>query len=89
MKTIKNLFVCLFVVMMLFTNKIFINGEEVNTNDVTVAYIDYNDFVNKENKTDLNKSGYAVEYLNKISEYTGRNYKFIDVSWPIAYGILE
>lgn len=47
---------------------------------VKIGYIDYSGFIQQNSRGDF--AGYAVEYLNKISEYTGYEYEYI-------YGSLE
>lgn len=50
---------------------------------VTVAYIDYQNFFVRSN--DGSYTGYGAEYLDKIAEYTGWKYEFLDMDWPSAY----
>ncbi len=46
---------------------------------IRVGYIDYRNFI--EQGADGTYTGYAVEYLDKISEYTGWKYEFVYDTW--------
>lgn len=46
---------------------------------IKVGYIDYAGFIEK--KTDGSYSGYGVEYLNRVAEYTKWNYEFEKDTW--------
>lgn len=53
---------------------------EENPVTLKVGYIDYHGFINQTSEGEY--AGYAVEYLNKISEYTGFRYEYVYGSWP-------
>ena len=55
-------------------------AEEETQVTLKVGYIDYHGFINRD--ADGEYTGYAVEYLNKISEYTGFQYEYVYGSWP-------
>ena len=46
---------------------------------VRVGYMDYNGFINAE--ADGSFSGYAVDYLDEISKYTGFRYEYVFGEW--------
>ena len=46
---------------------------------IKVGYIDYDGFITEEK--DGTYTGYGVEYLRKIAEYTGWEYEFEYDSW--------
>lgn len=46
---------------------------------VKIGYIDYDGFITE--NIDGSYSGYGVDYLNKVSEYTGWNYEFVYGTW--------
>ena len=50
---------------------------------VTVAYIDYNSFIEKSDSGAY--TGYGADYLNRIAQYTGWDYQYVDMDWPTAY----
>ena len=45
-----------------------------------VGYVDYPGFIYRDPAGEF--TGYGVEYLNKISEYTGFRYEYVYGSWP-------
>ena len=49
------------------------------TKIIRVAYREDADFINKSSSGVY--KGYGVEYLNKISQYTGWRYEYINESW--------
>ena len=49
------------------------------TKTIRVAYREDADFINKSSSGVY--KGYGVEYLNKISQYTGWRYEYINESW--------
>ncbi|URW86781.1 transporter substrate-binding domain-containing protein [Blautia wexlerae] len=49
------------------------------TKTIRVAYRENADFINKSDSGVY--KGYGVEYLNKISQYTGWRYEYINESW--------
>lgn len=49
------------------------------TKTIRVAYRENADFINKSSSGVY--KGYGVEYLNKISQYTGWRYEYINESW--------
>ena len=49
------------------------------TKIILVSYREDADFINKSSSGVYN--GYGVEYLNKISQYTGWRYEYINESW--------
>ena len=52
---------------------------ETGTKTIRVAYREDADFINKSSSGVY--KGYGVEYLNKISQYTGWKYEYINESW--------
>ena len=50
---------------------------------VTVACIDYDSFV--ERAADGTYAGFGADYLDRIAEYTGWEYEFVDMDWPTAF----
>lgn len=52
---------------------------KTGTNTIRVAYREDADFINKSGSGVY--KGYGVEYLNKISQYTGWKYEYINESW--------
>ena len=49
---------------------------------LTVGYIDYKGFV--ERGADGSYTGYGAEYLDRIAEYTGWEYQYVEMDWPTA-----
>lgn len=57
------------------------------TQKVTVAYIDYIDFVKEE--ADGTYTGYGADYLRRIADYTGWEYEFVRMDWPAALAAVK
>ena len=77
---------CLLVFMMIsycFYTPIKAKAEEKN---IRVGYIDQGNFIEKHNES---YTGYSVEYLEKISEYTGWNYIYEQDTWKNCLAKLE
>lgn len=70
---------CAFVLLLPMTCTLSLAAEKT----VTVAYIDYENFVEKQ--PDGSFTGYGVDYLERIADYTGWKYEYIDMDWPTAY----
>ena len=49
---------------------------------LTVAYIDYSNFLEK--SPDGSYIGYGADYLDRIAQYTGWTYQFVEMDWPTA-----
>ena len=49
------------------------------TRTVRIGYIDYEGFISQDE--DGEYQGYAVEYLNKIAEYTGWKFEYVYDTW--------
>lgn len=52
---------------------------DTNARTVRIGYIDYDGFIGQDE--DGEYSGYGVEYLDKIADYTGWKYEYVYDSW--------
>ncbi len=59
-------------------------SEETKT--IRVGYVGYDSFIRKEGEE---YKGYGIEYLNRISEYTDIEYKFVYASWEDCLELLK
>lgn len=64
-----------------------ISAEEKEDKVIKVGYMDYHGFVDKQ--SDGLYTGYCVEYLDKISEYTGFRYEYVYGEWQQLLDMLE
>lgn len=74
-----------FMLFMLSTPALADAAETSET--IRVGYMDYHGFIDK--KKDGSYTGYAVDYLNKISEYTGYKYEYVFGEWSELLQKLE
>ena len=83
MRSLRCTALALCLALMLTLNLCPVFAEAPRDRTVTVACIDYNNFLTK--NPNGTYSGYAADYLARIAQYTGWNYKFVDMDWPTAY----
>ncbi len=86
---LKVSFLLFSVVLYLFLNPVGVSAQdEVQGNVIKVGFFPVNGF--QEYDTMGNPSGYMVDYLNKIAEYTGWNYMYVKTdSFDEAYRYLR
>ena len=73
-------------VVMLLGSFSFAIASEAKNKTIRIGYVDFDNFIVEENG---HFSGYAVEYLNKISEYTGWDYEYVYGTWEESLNNLE
>ena len=76
----KKISVLLIIAAVVIQNPFSFFAAESKT--VRVAYIDYYNFINKDSEG--NMYGYAVDYLDRVAEYTGWRYDYFYMAWPEA-----
>ena len=74
------LFVLLFTLLLGVIVPVQAQSYYGGTKTIRVAYREDADFINKSKAVEYTK-GYGLEYLNKISQYTGWRYEYINESW--------
>ncbi|MEG1641911.1 MAG: transporter substrate-binding domain-containing protein [Synergistaceae bacterium] len=81
----KFFIIALFVISLSQISSIAHATEETKT--IRIGCFEYRNFVEK--KADGTYTGYAVDYLNEISKYTGWKYEYIYASWPELLTMLK
>lgn len=74
------------ILFLLVINTVYANDNS-QSKKIKVGYFEFNGF--HQNDKNGNKSGYDIDYLQKISQYTGWEYEYIEGTWEECLKMLE
>lgn len=77
-KSIKRTILRLFLMVMIVMS-VPVEASAQKSKELVVGYIDYHGFIDK--SADGNYTGYGVDYLNRIADYTGYTYSYQYGNW--------
>ena len=86
-KKLLGFMAAMFLSLALFPMMADAGGSQMAQPKIRVGYIDYDGFITQEK--DGTYSGYGVEYLQEISEYTGWKYEYVYDTWEHQLKALE
>lgn len=80
--------IVIFVMAFLCVVPFAVYGENIDSNEtIRIGYIDYGGFIDQDEKGKY--TGYGVELLDKIAEYTGWKYEYVYDTWDNVLKKLE
>ena len=89
MNAVRQKCICAFLTLLVFAGYLSLTLQTAEASEkqameqktVKVGYMDYRGFIDEQ--SDGTYSGYAAEYLARISEFTGFHYEYVYGEWPI------
>ena len=81
-------FTMLMVLAVFYLIPTMVSGKNIDSGEtIRIGYIDYGGFINQDENGEY--TGYGVELMNKIAEYTGWNYEYVYGQWEDILQQLE